>query len=1346
MSEKELGNKILKGLNSEQKKAVTHGQGPLLIIAGAGTGKTTVITRRVAWLILSNLVKTDQVLALTFTDKAAQEMEERIDKLLPYGYVDLWISTFHSFCERILQQHALDIGLPLNFKLLNQAQQSFLVQDNFDKFDLDYYRPLGNPTKFIQSLVKHFSRAKDELISPEEYLDYVENLKLDKDTSMSDELLDQETSRLKEIANAYHTYQQLLLENNALDFGDLINYTLKLFEKRPQILKKYQEQFKYILVDEFQDTNWAQYKLLQMLAQPKNNMTAVSDDDQCLPGNTLVQTKRGTQRIDQIKKGALVATAVGKGYLSYSKVNKVFKRKKKAKMLTFKTKKGYRVQVTDNHKMFCFTPRVSREKKYYYVYLMRRDDVGWRIGTTNNLAVRLKLERSADKILAIKACQSEEEARFYETLYSLKYGIQTTCFKERDRVMIKGDWMIKLYKKINVEDGARRLARDLKIDLSAHHYSLDAVNRGSKLRIKINFDMCKRRYRSKYDKDGFLTNPLIRHQASVETSDKRTINKLRKAGFNLTKARKGYRFKAESKDIKKIGKIAEKLQKVTGGILENGFTVGKTNIVFQKALIMPASNVLQGLYLPVATKRNGVIYDQVIEVKEEIKNLTVYDLEIERSHNFVANGIVVHNSIYKFRGASYNNVLQFKKDYPKTEQVVLIKNYRSQQKILDLAYNFIQLNNPERLEAQDKDIIKKLKAEKKDKGEIRHLHLKTQEDEARAVIKKIIELKQKDEEASWNDFAILVRANHQAELFVQALRLANVSHQFLARSGLFSKPVILDILAYLKLLDNYHESTAIYRVLTSPIFNKKISSNEVSHLINFANKKSWSVYEAMQKATSIFQLSKQTITQLNLFLSWIDKHTELAKTENVSKVVYAFLQDTGYLKILSNQEDSESVFWLNQFFKKIENFEAINFDKSVGAFIRLIDLMISTGDTGSIDAELEQGPESVKVSTIHSAKGLEFKYVFIVNLVDKRFPSIDRKEPIELPVDLIKEIIPQGDVHLQEERRLFYVALTRAKHSLYLTSAEDYGGKTLKKSSRFLYELGLVKKDKPIKVEEKTDVLTKPLVKQEEKQKTDIALPLRFSFSQFMAFNTCPLQYKFGFILRIPRQGRYVFSFGRSLHNTLYRFCQMWRGQKDVVQRDLFGEKKPQSKNQLSFDDLIKIYEQSWIEDWYDSKDHQEKYKGKGKQALKMFYHDFVQNKPNMKYLEKQFNFKLDKYIIRGVIDRVDETDQGYEIIDYKTGQNKASLGFEKKQQLYLYQLAAQHLHEAFDKPVHQLTFYYLESGERISFLGKDDDLKKVEENAIKTIEKIKKGDFPAQPSRMCKFCDFYNICQYRQE
>src|SRR3989344_7842270 len=134
---------ILEGLNSEQEHAVTHGDGPLLIVAGAGTGKTTVITSRLAWLIESGKAKPDHILALTFTDKAAGEMEERLDKLLPMGYVDLWVMTFHSFCERILKNHALDIGVPNDFKLFNQTEQWLLVRENLDKFNLDYYRPLG---------------------------------------------------------------------------------------------------------------------------------------------------------------------------------------------------------------------------------------------------------------------------------------------------------------------------------------------------------------------------------------------------------------------------------------------------------------------------------------------------------------------------------------------------------------------------------------------------------------------------------------------------------------------------------------------------------------------------------------------------------------------------------------------------------------------------------------------------------------------------------------------------------------------------------------------------------------------------------------------------------------------------------------------------------------------------------------------------------------------------------------------------------------------------------------------------------------------------------------------------
>src|SRR3989338_2033044 len=285
-------SKLLEGLNAEQEKAVTHADGPLLIVAGAGTGKTTVITRRIAYLIEQG-VKPEEILALAFGEKAAGEMEERVDMLLPHGFVNVQISTFHAFGEQILSEYGIEIGLP-DFKVLNDVGQWLLIRNNLDKFNLDYYRPLGNPTKFIKAVLSHFSRLKDELISPEEYLDYVEKLKLNSEgaetqitspdlaPSPGGESEPENPARLQEIAGAYHTYNKILLDNSALDFGDLINYTLRLFKKRPKVLDHLRDRYKYILVDEFQDTNLAQYELVKLLAAPSNNITVVGDDDQSI--------------------------------------------------------------------------------------------------------------------------------------------------------------------------------------------------------------------------------------------------------------------------------------------------------------------------------------------------------------------------------------------------------------------------------------------------------------------------------------------------------------------------------------------------------------------------------------------------------------------------------------------------------------------------------------------------------------------------------------------------------------------------------------------------------------------------------------------------------------------------------------------------------------------------------------------------------------------------------------------------------------------------------------------------------------------------------------------------------
>ncbi len=172
-----MRNQEEKRLNKEQKEAVEHGEGPLLIIAGAGTGKTTVITERIKWLVASEKAKPSEILALTFTDKAAREMEERVDIAMPYGYTDMWISTFHSFCDRVLRQEAIQIGLDPGYKLMNEAETTQFLIRNLFKFRLSYFRPLGNPTKFVNGMLQHFSRLKDEDVNPEQYLQYARRLK-----------------------------------------------------------------------------------------------------------------------------------------------------------------------------------------------------------------------------------------------------------------------------------------------------------------------------------------------------------------------------------------------------------------------------------------------------------------------------------------------------------------------------------------------------------------------------------------------------------------------------------------------------------------------------------------------------------------------------------------------------------------------------------------------------------------------------------------------------------------------------------------------------------------------------------------------------------------------------------------------------------------------------------------------------------------------------------------------------------------------------------------------------------------------------------------------------------------
>jgi DNA helicase II / ATP-dependent DNA helicase PcrA len=952
-------SQLLENLNQEQLKAVTHVGGPLLIVAGAGTGKTTVITRRIAYLVQQKLAKPDEILSLTFTDKAAGEMEERVDQLVPLGSFDFWISTFHSFGERLLKQHGLDIGLANDFKLLDKTQQWLLIYKNFDKFKLDYYKPLGSPNRFIDGLIDHFSKCKDEMVTPHEYLDYAQHLELGSGAhelpigGESDRVT--EIKRIQELASAYHTYQRLLLDNEYLDFGDLIHYAIGLFKERPNLLAQYQKQFKYIMVDEFQDTNVAQYELIKLLAGKEKNLVVVGDDDQ---------------------------------------------------------------------------------------------------------------------------------------------------------------------------------------------------------------------------------------------------------------------------------------------------------------------------------------------------------------------------SIYKFRGASVSNILKLKKDFPEIQSLTLVDNYRSSQKILDLAYEFIQSNNPNRLEAQ-LGIDKRLKGHNKDKTAIQVLEGKDLSEELNLVTEQILKLKTDFPETSWNDFAILIRANSAAEEILPRLEARQIPYSFVANRGLYKKPLIADLINYMKLLDNYHESASLYRVLNFPKF--RLNPFDSAQLTQFTNRKTISLYEALQNKDALQSVSEAGQKKIHNLLSHLDNHTKLTSEKSAVELFVQLIRDLEIDVLLEPDtlENAQNRELLEQFYKRIESYAEQASDRTLRGFVTELDLELKAGEEGPIKFDPNSGPESLKVMTIHSAKGLEFKFVFIINLVDQRFPTRAKRDAIELPEALVKDILPEGDFHLQEERRLFYVALTRAKTHLYLSWGRDYGGAKQKKPSLFLTETKLVPSEAVNRATGKV-VFTKPPTSSRKAVYKE--LPTYFSFSQISQFTHCPLEYKYRYYLKLPLPGTAQLSFGITIHAVFQKYLETFQQRLSQPQQDLFSKETKVDLPPLEL--LQKLYQDEWIDDWYANAEQKEKYRQRGQDALKAFYDYSVANVPAPELIEQKFNFKLgdkDQYTFSGKIDRADKTAAGLDVIDYKTSERvpkkPASSDLD---QLRIYQWAAQ---DFFKKPVGQLRYWYVVPNQFVKVEpASEKDITAMQTRLLESIEAIREA------------------------
>ncbi len=273
---------ILASLTDEQRRAAEHGAGPLLVVAGAGTGKTHVLTARIVQLISSGAAKPHEILAVTFTEKAAAQMQERVDLNTPLGLNDAAIKTFHGFGDEVFREFALELGRSGELRVLSGAEQVIFLRENLYELPLRRYRPSGDPLRYVRALLDLFGRARDEDVSAPQYTAHAAALRVAVGEGIDADVRADDAAAQQELAAVYAAYTALKEREGVIDFGDQIALCLALLREHPGAARRLQNRYRYVLVDEFQDTNAAQFTLLQALVEPHRNITAVGDDDQSI--------------------------------------------------------------------------------------------------------------------------------------------------------------------------------------------------------------------------------------------------------------------------------------------------------------------------------------------------------------------------------------------------------------------------------------------------------------------------------------------------------------------------------------------------------------------------------------------------------------------------------------------------------------------------------------------------------------------------------------------------------------------------------------------------------------------------------------------------------------------------------------------------------------------------------------------------------------------------------------------------------------------------------------------------------------------------------------------------------
>jgi superfamily I DNA/RNA helicase len=846
--------RLLGGLNAPQREAVVHGDGPLLILAGAGSGKTRVLTHRIAYLLATGQARPGEILAITFTNKAAQEMRERVELLVGARTRAMWLMTFHSACARMLRADAHRLGYTRQFTIYDQADARRLVKRCVEQLDVD-------PKRFAPAAIHNeISDAKNKLRDADAY------------GQMVGSYFEQT------VVDVYRLYESELHRMNAMDFDDLLVRAVNVMELFPEVRERYATAFRHVLVDEYQDTNHAQYRWLQLIAGEHRNLAVVGDDDQCLVEGTLVTMGDGSVKpIEQVCVGEEVLSCYGSGDMRPARVLRTH-RSRKVQGVVIALRSGRALVSTPEHTHFA----------------------GYRGEDRESAAGQPLVRGPRPEPMTIALCGGRSRAR----RHLVRAGGREVGFEEFADV--------------------------------------------------------------------------VRH-----------VRRVRPARIRL---------------VAELGR---------GGALP----------------FMPAGSIRPGM----AMFAGDGGYDVVESVERVELDRPVYDLDVEGTHNFVAEGLITHNSVYGFRGADVRNILDFEGDFPDAKVVRLEQNYRSTQTILDAA-NAVIANNRGRMG----------KALWTDVGQGDPIQVRELEDEhaeGRFVAGEIERLV--DSGASRQEIAVFYRTNAQSRVLEDTLVRAQIGYQVIGGTKFYERAEIKDAIAYLTALVNQQDVVAFSRIVNSP--RRGIGQTSLARVIAWANTAGITIWDAAADPDAVPGLGAAAVKAFHRFMGAMRVLRERAEGgAAVAALLNETLRESGYLEALEAERTIEAqgrIENLEELVNVAAEYDAGTEEPSLAEFLQQIALVA--------DADARRDDEGlVTLMTLHNAKGLEYPIVFMIGCEEGVFPH--------------QRAIEEGG--LEEERRLCYVGITRAQRELYVTYARTravFGARSFGARSRFVDELPLELTDRP---------------------------------------------------------------------------------------------------------------------------------------------------------------------------------------------------------------------------------------------------------------------------------------------